>query len=183
MDSEVRIANLGIHMWDFWKLKKCCCPSLRSSSSPTFSTLFSLSPCFCVIWGKWRWEAVEGYLGVCFISLGTTLLPDNSLKTGKNATWLNDSTLLVSLSLSLLLSLDYTHTGILPAYKQNSHDAKQQTARTACQPLITANKSTSISTPHTICIQNIPLHLSCSRCKLQSFHSKYKGSQWTALWQ
>lgn len=84
--------------------------------------------------------------------------------------------------LSRSCSHSTTHTGILPAYKQNSHDAKQQTARTACQPLITANKSTSISTPHTICIQNIPLHLSCSRCKLQSFHSKYKGSQWTALW-
>lgn len=85
--------------------------------------------------------------------------------------------------LSCSCSHSTTHTGILPAYRQNSHDAKQQTARTACQPLITANKSTSISTPHTICIQNIPLHLSCSRCKLQSFHSKYKGSQWTALWQ
>lgn len=77
--------------------------------------------------------------------------------------------------LSCSCSHSTTHTGILPAYRQNSHDAKQQTARTACQPLITANKSTSISTPHTICIQNIPLHLSCSRCKLQSFHSKYKA--------
>ena len=51
-----------------------------------------------------------------------------------------------------------THTRLQPTYKQNSHDANLQTARTACQPLITANESTSISTPHTICIQNIPLH-------------------------
>lgn len=40
-------------------------------------------PLLCVFWGGWMWE---GVLGVCFILLGTTPLPDNSLKTGKNAT-------------------------------------------------------------------------------------------------
>lgn len=84
-------------------------------------------------------------------------------------------------SLSRFLLIAHIHTQ--PTYKQNSHDANLQTARTACQPLITANESTSISTPHTICIQNIPLHFCLSHSRLQSVHNKYKGSPWTALWQ
>lgn len=71
------------------------------STALSFFPSLSLTRSLCVFLGGWRWEAVESFLGVCFTLLGTTLLPENSLKTGKNATWLNDSTLLPCLSLSL----------------------------------------------------------------------------------
>lgn len=62
------------------------CPDIRLDfylSNFSISIYLSFIPFLCVLLGEWRWE---GLLCVCFILLGTTLLPDNSLKTGKNAT-------------------------------------------------------------------------------------------------
>lgn len=96
------------------------------SFSPSLPHALSL----CVTGGQRR-KGVQGFLGVCFILLGTTLLPDNSLKTGKNATWLNDSTLLLCLSLSRTHIRTQIQTQ--PTYKENSHDANLQN-RTHCMP-------------------------------------------------
>lgn len=73
--------------------------STRLYSLPSLSNSLSLCVLRRVEVGGSR--AFFFFFSVCFILLGTTLLPDNSLKTGKNAIWLNDSTLLLSLSLSL----------------------------------------------------------------------------------
>lgn len=86
------------------------------------------------------------------------------LKTGGDTTWLNPAALHFSFS----LNSTHTHTHICThRYSQLINRTHMMSTYSACQPPIGANESTSISAPHTVCIQSIPL---LSRSQLQSFH-------------